>query len=151
MKTTFPIHHLKISWSTSKGRETYGYNICRLDDSLTGKRYKTCGGGYDMNGTVFADWLQDCFQSELMALKDRAYYVDDGHSLSTPARPASFYGMYDNTRSKKGNITLDGGCGLESIIKIAKAIGLEIQRECIQTGKRRGETIGWYVQMAESV
>jgi hypothetical protein len=151
MKTTFPIHHLKLSWSTSKDRDTYGYNICRLDDSLTGKRYETCGGGYDMIGTVFAEWLQDCFQSELMALKDRAYYVHDGHSLSTPARPDSFYGMYDNTQSKKGNITLDGGCGLESIIKIAKAIGLEIQREYIQAGKRRGETIGWYVQMTEIV
>jgi hypothetical protein len=151
MKTTFPIHHLKISWSTSKGRETYGYNICRLDDFLTGKRYKTCGGGYDMTGTVFADWLQDNFQAELIALKDRAYYVYDRHSLNTPARPDSFYGMYDDTQSKKGNITLDGGCGLESIIEIAKAIGLQVQREYIKTGKRRGETIGWFVQMNDVI
>lgn len=47
------IHRLDLTWSTSKARDTYGYNITRLDDSISGKRYKTCGGGYDMIGTVW--------------------------------------------------------------------------------------------------
>jgi hypothetical protein len=51
--------HLNISWSVSRGQDTYGYNICRLDDTRTGKRYHLNGGGYDMIGTVLGDWLED--------------------------------------------------------------------------------------------
>lgn len=59
--------YLAISWSISRGTETYGYNICRLDDSQTGKRYR-CLGGYDMMGTVVGQWLEDLFQPQLKQL-----------------------------------------------------------------------------------
>lgn len=42
------IKRLALSWSVSRGRDTYGYNICRLDDTSTGERFKCMGGGYDM-------------------------------------------------------------------------------------------------------
>lgn len=84
MTTTY----LDLSWSTSRGRDTYGWNICRLDDTSTGKRYRCNGGGYDMAGTVFADWMQATYQQELRAISDRAHARYFGQGL-TPASPSS--------------------------------------------------------------
>lgn len=137
------INHLVLSWSVSKGRDTYGYNICRLDDRNNGKRYRTIGGGYDMIGTVFGEWLQENYQEKLQAIKARSHYITDENGTGSNPRPDSLYGMRwktDNT------VSLDGACGLECMIRIAEAIGLEFERDYIKKGKRRGETIGWYVQ-----
>ena len=122
------INKLTLSWSTSKGRDTYGYNICRLDDRNNGKRFRCMGGGYDMIGTVFGDWLETYYQNELEKLYE-----------------TKFSGM----RKLKHKVSLDGACGIESMIKIAEAIGLEIERDYIAKGRRRGETIGWFVQMKD--
>lgn len=80
------IKRLALSWSVSRGRDTYGYNICRLDDTSTGDRFKCMGGGYDMQGTVFGEWLAANYQPELLALKDRASYV---FPLEGAPRPAN--------------------------------------------------------------
>lgn len=122
------INHLSLSWSVSKGANTYGYNICRLDDRNNGKRFRCLGGGYDMIGTVFGEWLQHYYQSELLKIKD-----------------GDFYGM--TYRADKNHVTLDGACGIDSMMRIAEAIGLEVERDYIATGRRRGETIGWFIQM----
>ena len=124
------ITHLKLSWSVSRGRDTYGYNICRLDDGSTGKRYKCNGGGYDMAGTVFGEWLADVYQAELKAAGN---VVTD---------------MY-GARNYLDSVQLDGACGLESMLRIAEAIGLEVEREYVKKGVNRGRTIGWYVSMKE--
>ena len=86
---------LSITLGVSRGRNTEGWNICTLTNGRTGKKYVTKGGGYDMKGTVFADYLQDIHQDKLLLLKDR---LD----------------MYD------------GAYGLEGMISIAEACGLEI-------------------------
>lgn len=45
---------LYVTWGTSRGADTYGYTTCSLRDR-SGKKYaSTCGGGYDMFGTVLA-------------------------------------------------------------------------------------------------
>ena len=137
------IHHLRITWTTSRGRDTYGYNICRLDDSKTGKRYRTCGGGYDMIGTVFADWLQDTYQDKLMELvkqqmKDPNAFSQYG-SLSGWVQFKELYGMIYKTTT--GKVSLDGACGIESMRRIAEALGFEVQWE----GNRKGHTIGYFV------
>lgn len=114
---------LSISWSVSRGRETEGYNICRLDDTATGKRYRTMGGGYDMTGTVFADWLADVYQSELIGISDQAHarYESDG-------RHPYNEGLYGMTFDAVANrVTIDGACGMSSIERIARALGLTIQ------------------------
>jgi hypothetical protein len=146
---TSKINHLSLSWSTSRGRDTYGYNICRLDDRNNGERFKCMGGGYDMVGTVFAQWLTATYQPELLALKDRANYVFPLEGAPRPAnRENSFYGM---TYHEKGErVYLDGACGLDCMIRIAEAIGLEVEREYIAKGRRRGETIGWYVSKKDA-
>ena len=132
------INHLSISWGTSRGRETYGYNICRLDDRNNGKRYRTCGGGYDMVGTVFGDWLVDVYQERLQALITTLPLEDCGYAVAGYLRCKDMYGL---TVSPKGNVTLDGACSINSMIRIAEALGLEVQWE----GNKKGHTIGYFV------
>lgn len=112
--------NLEIKHSVSKGRETYGYNIITLIDGE--EKYKTCGGGYDMVGTVFAYWLQ---QNHMKAIIDKLTpYERDNRG--------EYYGFFvDKTFSNK--YYLDGGCGIDSIMRIAKAIGLEIK--CLYSKK----------------
>lgn len=142
------IKRLALSWSVSRGRDTYGYNICRLDDTSTGNRFKCMGGGYDMRGTVFGEWLAANYQPDLLALKDRANYTSTAAGEFIPAnREDSLYGMAYLENDNR--ISLDGACGLECMIRIAEAIGLEVERDYIAKGRRRGETVGWYVSEAE--
>jgi hypothetical protein len=130
-------NYLRLTWSTSRAVDTYGYNIARLDDTETHKRYRCNGGGYDMVGTVFAEWLQDRYQGRLQAIGSRAYYV------GTTVHADGFYGM---RYLPSGTVTLDGGCGLESIRRIAQEIGLEVR----QTVTKRGHVDGFIVHDTRS-
>ena len=140
-------HTLSISWSTSRGVDTYGYNICRLDDNRTGRRYRTCGGGYDMIGTVIGEWLADVYQSELQAIGHLAgvYYSKAGGYQSRRSADglglvrAYLYGMTRNDDT--GRVTLDGACGTSTMIAIAEAIGLRFS----WFGNRKGQTLGYFV------
>lgn len=136
---------LVLSWTTSKGRDTYGYNICRLDDRETGERFRCMGGGYDMVGTVFAQWLCANYQEKLLKIKDRAAYTFSKEHGNTPNNSPDtvFYGMrfyVDDNR-----IYIDGACGLDCVINIAEKIGLDVERDYIKKGVNRGRTIGWFI------
>lgn len=140
----YNFNHLVISWGVSRGRDTYGYNICRLDDRQSGKRYRTCGGGYDMIGTVFGDWLEDVYQSELLAkvqelMSNPDAFEDCGYSVKGYIKFSGLYGMTYNTNN--GKVSLDGACGISSVIQIAEALGLQVQWE----GNKKGHTVGYYV------
>lgn len=99
---------LEITWTISKARETYGWNRVTLHDH--GKKYATCGGGYDMLGTVFADWLMSNYRDKIIQL--------------TSHQDGGFYGL---NRYSTGAWHLDGGCGLDCVKTIANAIGLDVQ------------------------
>jgi hypothetical protein len=137
---------LNISWSTSRGQDTYGYNICRLDDVRTGKRYKTLGGGYDMIGTVLGDWIEDRFQDELRALvadlPKQKYGGTSYMQISEEINP-KFYGL---TISPDGKVCLDGACGSSSMQRIGEALGLKFQ----WLGNRKGHTTGYFISKEES-
>jgi len=120
---------LHFKWTISRGRDTYGYNICTLlvDGEKVGK---TCGGGYDMQGTVLGQWLQneyeqqlkERFASEIIAITDQDYEERNG-SLYKEIK--SFYGA--RLSGRKGNpvaIVLDGACGLDCMKRIAETIGI---------------------------
>lgn len=131
-------NHLALSWSISRGRDTYGYNICRLDSHDSGKRYRCMGGGYDMTGTVVADWLVAEHQDKLMKLVKNEMSSVDGHDgdanyVSFPR----FYGMTYVVNG--GRVTVDGACGIESVRRIAEACGIELQR----LSNRKCYTIGF--------
>lgn len=160
MNTTY----LSIKWTVSRGRETYGYNIVTLTASTTGKRYSCNGGGYDMKGTVFGQWLEDVHQDALVNIGHRA------HSRLVQAEPHgtyeriqstrsdSLYGMteYDEPSQIKGDaargfrrisVKLDGACGLDSMRRIAEAIDLTVvagERD------RNGNALGYIVTADES-
>ena len=135
------INHLSISWGVSRGRDTYGYNICRLDSRNSGRRYKCMGGGYDMIGTVFGDWLECEYQDELRqlvaTLPQIPYGTTKRKQISEDINP-SFYGL---TIREDGSVSLDGACGISSMQRIARALGFEIQWE----GNRKGHTVGYFV------
>jgi hypothetical protein len=95
---------LTFKWTTSRGRNTYGYNICSL--YVDGKKVASCsGGGYDMQGSCFGDWLEKQFKEEIKTLD-----VDKYYGLSE----------YNGVRH------LDGTCGLSSMRNIANAIGYKL-------------------------
>jgi len=59
---------LEFVWSVSRGRDTYGYNICTL--YVDGTKAARCnGGGYDMKGTCLGLWIAKRFSDELVKLK----------------------------------------------------------------------------------
>ncbi len=100
--------YLRLKWSVSRARETEGYNICTLWDG--DKRYSCNGGGYDMIGTVFGDWLFRQAPREISQLDEK-----------------EFYGL-NKRADEDGNtrVWLDGGCGLNCMLRIAKAIGMVV-------------------------
>ncbi len=118
---------LKFKWSVSRGRDTYGYNIC----SLWIDRYKvsSCnGGGYDMKGTALGNWMEEEFQPKLRKLP--ANY-GSGDNLK------GFYGLsfYNSTTGKRQhrfskNVVgahLGGACGFSSMERILNAIGCKLE------------------------
>lgn len=132
MATFNQIHRLELSWSTSKARDSYGYNIARLDDSISGKRYKTCGGGYDMVGTVLGEWFQDQYQSELLVLVAKNADKLETYSTTCPDWQ-KIQGLYGLTY-RQGKAILDGGCGVESMLRIIEACGFEVERSYNKKG-----------------
>jgi len=103
-ETKIDMKQLTFKWGVSRGRYTYGYNICSL--YVEGKKVASCnGGGYDMKGTCFGDWIEKEFQEQLKTLN-----LDE------------FYGLqeYDGKR------ILDGACGFSSMERILKALGYKL-------------------------
>ncbi len=98
--------HLEIKWTISKARDSYGYNICTVWDKT--KRYHCMGGGYDMLGTAFGNWLKENYKDRLDIL------------ASDPL--TEYYGF---TIYAGRDWRLDGACGLECMIKVAEAIGID--------------------------
>lgn len=99
-------YYLTFKWTVSRGRNTYGYNICSL--YVNGTKVSTCnGGGYDMQGTCFGDWIEKEFQEDIKNLD-----------------PKEFYGlMYFD-----GKMIVDGACGMSSILKIVDKLGYSVVR-----------------------
>lgn len=59
---------LEFRWTVSRGRDSYGYNICTL--YVDGERVSACnGGGYDMKGTALGNWLAHAYADRLVKLR----------------------------------------------------------------------------------
>jgi len=129
--------YLAVRWSTSRGRDTYGYNICSVTDQATSKRYSCKGGGYDMLGTSFGAWLTETYQDALREIGDRAH-ITYNETFDVTRNDDGLYGMY---RYADGRIHLDGACGIESMHKIAKALDIRVRA----TWNRKGHTTGYIV------
>lgn len=114
---------LRFKYGVSRGQNSYGYRIVSL--LVNGKKeYSTCGGGYDMRGTVFGQYL--------MKYKDRLEKLP-AHYGSLDAN-IGFYGLVHSEGMKRvhkatktSHTFLDGACGMSEMLKIAKTIGLEVE------------------------
>lgn len=63
---------LDFKWTVSRGRDTYGYNICSL--WVDGRKVSACnGGGYDMEGTSLGIWAARMFRDRLLTLREPFY------------------------------------------------------------------------------
>lgn len=68
MTTAIATKTLEFKWTTSRARDTYGYNVCTL--YVNGRKVaRTCGGGYDMKGTVLGDFIAKHYADRLNALQ----------------------------------------------------------------------------------
>lgn len=141
--------YLSVKRTTSRGRDTYGYNICTVTDQETGKKYRCNGGGYDLLGRSVGNWLEDRYQDELLAIKDQAYThwipSEDGPWDQNTNRGGlygmNYYGPNDSGRAVR--VSLDGGaCGLSRMEAIAKAIGIKLTRTY---AGRNNHTTGYIV------
>lgn len=142
--------YLDVTWSISKARDTYGYNRVTVRDIETGKRFVECGGGFDMLGSALGQWLQQTCQELMLCHVDLACYVRQDRKLIGEDRIKGLYGMTLYIDNGVPSITLDGGCGLESMLRIADAIGVKLQR--VNTYNKRGQNTGaagWHVSTKE--
>jgi hypothetical protein len=134
------INLLALTWSVSRGRETYGWNIARLDSRDSGKRYRTCGGGYDMIGTVLGQYVENELQGKLRELVHSVsgLLVDAGYTVPGYRRINDLYGL---TVAPNGHVQIDGGCGVDCVIRIIRGMNMEVQR----TYNKKGHTTGFLV------
>lgn len=117
-------HTLRIRWTTSRGAETYGYTVASLYEfERLAARCK--GGGYDMRGTVFGEWLEKAYPDRLAQLRP-ADAVDCGYGVPGWTRAPADRRLYGLTWRPDGSASLDGGCGFESMCRVAEAIGLDV-------------------------
>lgn len=120
-------YYLSLRYGVSKGNETYGYTTVSLRDEKLDKRVGYClGGGYDMKGTVFAEWMKAEFKELIPALD-----------------PYEFYGV-THIKQEDGSVKsyLDGACGYECMTAILKHWGYEIERTaCFKSGDLQSFTV----------
>jgi len=110
-------YKLKFKWTTSKGRFTYGWNICNL--YVDGKKVGSVNGGnYDMKGSVFGTWVQSQFKDDLINL-DKEYnalkFLNKGRCASSKFHTDVFYSP-----------SIDGACGFESVSRIVEDLGYKV-------------------------
>lgn len=131
------INSVSISWGISRGRDTYGYNICRAVSRQSGKTYRTIGGGYDMVGTVISDWFAAEHQKELQALYVREYMKFKAYSQTGHHCHCELYGLFARL---DGSLYMDGGTGIDCMLRIIEACGYEVQRQYNPRTKSKATT-----------
>lgn len=131
------IKSLDFKWTESKARDTYGYAICTL--FVDGVKMGRCnGGGYDMKGTSFAEWIQNKFQDRLLVLfekeissitdSDFRTYESDGKTKKYLRKSCKdYYGVHLSEEKGKIKVIIDGACGFTSVESVARAIGIELK------------------------
>ena len=78
---------------------------------------KASGGGYDMKGTVFGQWMQLHFMDELERLDSKEFYGLTHYNTKTRKR--------QRKASKNTRTYVDGACGFECMVRILKKIGFK--------------------------
>ena len=147
--------YLDVTWSISRAQDTYGYNRVTVRDVETGKRFVECGGGFDMLGSALGQWLQNTHQELLLCHSADAYATyNPVFGFRTKDYQSSWlYGMTYNIKggdNGERSVSLDGACGLDCMLRIAKHIGLDLKP--VKAYNRKGQCTGvkgWHVSSKE--
>jgi len=81
---------ITIRWTTSRGRDSYGYTVASLRDQRGRLMARCNGGGYDMRGTVLGHFIAGVFHKELLRLRPQDM-------------PANSHWQHDHTRICDGD------------------------------------------------
>ena len=161
MDTTIHMNRdLTVAHGTSRGRDTYGYGIVTLHDYISGKKFKTIGGGYDMHGTVLGEWFEDCLKTNTFLRQAFAKGVKKALKEYPNER---LYGMNMKTRKGKDGwikarlikeilnqeFHLDGGCGSRCIEEFITMAGLKLKSNYIRATRKGAydQFTGWTVSV----
>lgn len=131
------IESIAISWGISRGMNTYGWNICRAVSRQSGKTYRTIGGGYDMLGTVVGNWFAAEHQADLRQLVHDNLACFEAYGATKHLSHNTLYGLF---MKPDGSVYLDGGYGIESMLRIIEACGYEVQRQYNPRTKSKSTT-----------
>ena len=118
---------LAVKWTVSKAQDTYNYNICTVQNLDTAEKFKSMGGGYDLLGSSVAKCIESTFQSKLLAIKDKAYYVFNDKLVCT-SNDGSLYGFTLIIKDGVESVALDGACGISSMESVLNALGYTLER-----------------------
>lgn len=148
-------YYLTETWTVSRGRETYGYNICTIRAySSVWEKTKgvelanaSCkGGGYDMAGTSLADCLaalpdvQQALQRLITKETAETFQDVDG----TYRNPNTKY--YGSFLKADGTVSLDGGVGTSTVLEIFQAAGVNVTPNYQKKRGGKLDRIGWFVR-----
>ncbi len=138
----------RIRWNTHKPT---GYPQCNLN--VGGDKVARCnGGGYDMVGTCFGDWVAATFVPQLNKLTTKFYGLtfhdpnfdaakvvvkETGRTVEEMEKAGTSLGLdrYQQTMWASSPVPtathtepqIDGGCGLDAVRTIFEAIGGKIK------------------------
>ena len=108
---------IEFKWGTSKGTNSYGFNICSM--YLNGEKLASnTGVGYDMKGTCLAEFIKKNFKDTLKTLKGNEYY---GLSFYDPREKT-----YKDTYSDGCEIYLNGSAGFNAMEKVLNTCGYKL-------------------------
>jgi hypothetical protein len=133
---------LTFKRGTSRAQDTYGYARVTLTDCWTGKKLACCGGGYDMTGHCLGEWMMANLQDRLDALKPGTKTVGD---YQRPLYGIQYKGLMLSNGHVYTSASVDGSCGLSSMVDIARACGIVID-EIWDRSTRNGTLIGFTVR-----
>ncbi len=124
----------KTHWSVVDGS---GYNRCTL--SVDGEKVASCdGGGYDMTGTCWGEWLQNTYPERIRELIREPIY---GLKFYNPNIAGNWI---DLPTERHTRVSLDGGCGIDCMFHVLRAIGGEVVRR-----PTRGDDESWDLTLPE--
>jgi hypothetical protein len=125
---------LEFKWTVSRGRDTYGYNICSL--YVDGRKASSCdGGGYDMEGTALGTWLARAYAERLVGLKTRDF------PAQARTLERSFYGLaFHDPDFDPGKAVTGAGTTVEQAEQDGESLGLERYQAFYAASSKRPST-----------
>ena len=117
-------YNLKFKWTTSRGRDTYGYNICSL--FVNGEKDAACnGGGYDKFDQEFTGLK---FHNPDWKPSQKTLDQEKKDGFVGLARYQDFHSASNKLPTEKHIIpSIDGACGFSSVEKIINQIGYTLE------------------------